>query len=297
MTVMEDGARLSYGADEFLFVELSEEMSLATTLRVIAITDQLRARGIVGLTDICAAHISYLVRVDPDVVDPRTLPEVLADVHRCCGDAVPPPVDTRLIEIPVLYDDPWTRETLLRFRDRHQAPDMTDLEYCAAVNGCADVAEFVTAHSVAPHLATFIGFVPGNSESYQLVPRERQLQAPKYLRPRTDTPERGLACGGAFTVVYPVRGVGGFQLLGRSAVPTFDPGLHLPDFAGVPALARGGDIFKYRPIDRDEYDDIESHVAAGTYRYGIHATTFDLAAFTDDPSGYNLRMLEVLQHD
>jgi len=29
---------------------------------------------------------------------------------------------TRIIEIPVLYNDPWTRETLMRFRDRHQAP-------------------------------------------------------------------------------------------------------------------------------------------------------------------------------
>jgi len=29
-----------------------------------------------------------------------------------------PVIATRIIEIPVLYDDPWTRETLMRFRER-----------------------------------------------------------------------------------------------------------------------------------------------------------------------------------
>ena len=29
---------------------------------------------------------------------------------------------TRIIEIPVYYNDPWTRETLMRFRERHQDP-------------------------------------------------------------------------------------------------------------------------------------------------------------------------------
>ena len=38
---------------------------------------------------------------------------------------------TRIIEIPVLYNDPWTRETLMRFRERHQDPKSTDIEYAA----------------------------------------------------------------------------------------------------------------------------------------------------------------------
>ena len=53
-----DGSRLSFGGDEFVFVELSEEMSLETTLRVIAITDLLRSRDVGGIVDICPAHAS-----------------------------------------------------------------------------------------------------------------------------------------------------------------------------------------------------------------------------------------------
>ena len=297
MSRLDDGSRFSFGADEFLFVELSEEMSLETTLRVIAITDELRRTKVPGLVDICPAHVSYMLRVDADVLDPRELVPLVRDVHRRCGDSSRLTIRARLIELPVLYDDPWTRETLMRFRDRHQAPDLTDLAYCARVNGFKDPEELVAAHSADPFIATFIGFMPGNAESYQLVPRERQLEAPKYLRPRTDTPARALGHGGAFTTIYPVRGAGGFQLLGRCAVPVFDPERRLPDFDGEMVLPRAGDIFKYRPVTEEEYHQIRSLVRDGSYRYRIHETTFDLAAFTGDPEVHNKRLLEVLVDD
>jgi urea carboxylase len=295
MTRLADGSRFSFGADEFLFVELSEEMSLEITLRVIAITDELRDESLEGITDICPAHVSYMLRVNPERRDPRDLIEVLERLHERCGDSGHLKIESRLIEVPVYYNDPWTRETVMKFRDRHQSQELNDLEYCAQVNGFSDVQGLIDAHSTNPFIATFIAFMPGNAESYQLVPRERQLEAPKYLRPRTDTPDRALGHGGAFTTIYPVRGAGGFQLLGRSAVPVFDPEHRLEDFGGNIVLPRAGDIFKYRPIDEAEYEEIRAEVDRHTYRYTIHETEFDLAAFTADPEGYNAKLLGVLQ--
>ena len=295
MSHLADGSRFSFGADEFVFVELSEEMSLETTLRVIAITDELRGESIPGLIDICPAHVSYMLRVDPEELDPRDTVGLLEDIHKRCGDSAHLKIDARLIEIPVYYNDPWTRETVMRFRDRHQSQELNDLEYCAQINGFDDIQGLIAAHSSNPFIATFIGFMPGNAESYQLVPRERQLEAPKYLRPRTDTPERALGHGGAFTTIYPVRGAGGFQLLGRSAVPVFDVEHRLEDFGDSIVLPRAGDIFKYRPIDEHEYEEIRSLVDEGTYRYRVHETSFDLAAFVEDPEGYNAALLGVLR--
>lgn len=297
MTHLADGSRFSFGGDEFVFVELSEEMSLETTLRVIAITDELRGQVIPGLLDICPAHVSYMLRVAPDELDPRLAVGILEEAHRKCGDSSHLTISARLIEIPVYYDDPWTRETLLRFRDRHQSPDLTDLQYCAQINGFDAVGGLIEAHSSNPFIATFIGFMPGNAESYQLVPRGRQLQAPKYLRPRTDTPDRAVGHGGAFTTIYPVRGAGGFQLLGRSAAPVFDADHRLADFGDDIVLPRPGDIFKYRPVNEDEYDDIRRLVEDGSYRYRIRDTTFDLAAFTADPGSYNRDLMTALRDD
>src|SRR5512141_889548 len=111
MNRLEDGSRYSFGADEFVFVELSEEMSLETTLRVVAITDELRSGDLPGLLDICPAHVSYMLRVDPEVLDPREVIGLLGDLHRKRGDSSHLKVHARLIELPVFYDDPWTRET------------------------------------------------------------------------------------------------------------------------------------------------------------------------------------------
>jgi urea carboxylase len=290
-----DGSVLSYGGDEFVFVELSEEMSLKRTLQVIAITDEILSRSLDGVIDVCPAHVSYMLRLDPDVVDPRSLPSLLEDVHASCIDVDHLTIRGRLIEIPVLYRDPWSVETLMRFRDRHQSPDTDDLQFAAAINGFPGIESFITAHSDSPWLATFIGFVPGNAECYQLVPDERQIQTPKYLRPRTDTPERSVGHGGAFTTIYPVRGAGGFQLLGRSAVPVFDPEQTLTDFAESMVLPRSGDIFKYRSIDLAEYEEIRGSVEAGEYRYRIFPVEFDLRAFTEAPETYNRGLLEVLE--
>ncbi|MFX7408728.1 carboxyltransferase domain-containing protein, partial [Acinetobacter baumannii] len=84
-----------------------------------------------------------------------------------------------IVEVPVLYNDPWTHETLMRFRDRHQDPDSTDLEYAARINGYADVQAFIQAYSGTPWFVSMVGFVAGLPFMYQMVERERQLQVPK----------------------------------------------------------------------------------------------------------------------
>ena len=74
------------------------------------------------------------------------------------ADAV---LNTRIIEIPVYYQDPWTHETLMRFRERHQDPDATDIEYAARINGYSSVDDFIKAHSGAPWFVSMVGFVSG----------------------------------------------------------------------------------------------------------------------------------------
>ena len=86
--------------------------------------------------------------------------------------------------MPVLYNDPWTHETLKRFPECHQEPSSTDLEYAARINGKRDIDEFISAHAGAPWFVSMIGFVAGVPFTYEMVERDRQLQVPKYLRPR-----------------------------------------------------------------------------------------------------------------
>ncbi|WP_031465685.1 5-oxoprolinase subunit B family protein [Sciscionella sediminilitoris] len=288
-------ARYEYGGDEFLFVELDQAMSLEANFKGMAVTNALRELDIDGVIDICPSNASYMVRIDPDRLDPRELVEELRGLEASVGEL---PRDyvlhTRVVDVPVLFDDPWTRETLMRFRDNHQDPSGTDLEYAARINGFENVGALIEAISSAPYIVTMLGFVPGLPFCYQLVPKERQIEVPKYVRPRTDTPERSFGFGGAFSVVYPVRGAGGYQLFGMAPAPVFDLAQRLPDFAEGIVFPKAGDVLRYRAIDRAEFDRVRGQVEDGSFRYRIREASFEPARLIADPDTVNRELLEVL---
>ena len=286
--------RYTMGAEEFVLVEFDEEMSLETNLLVHRVVADVESIPLNGVIDVCPANVSYLVRFDPDTSSYQSLVEQLKSAEaraRAVGFA---PFDTRIIDIPVLFDDPWTHEVLMKFRDRVQDPTLTDLEYLSRVNGFSDTSDFIASLTSTPSLASMTGFVPGIVWSYQMVPRSRQLQGPKYLRPRTETPDRAFALGGAFPAVYPTPSVGGYPIFGRTAAPVYDPDHRLADFKENSELVQLGTICNYRPIDRAEYDEIGRAVKNGTFRYLTKNVQFEPAELITDPDAYNKNLTEVL---
>jgi urea carboxylase len=263
----------------------------------MAITTMLREQRPDGVHDICPANASYQVRYDPDVLEPHALLDLLRDIEKQVGDARDFTLPSRLVEIPVLYRDPWTTETLMRFRDRHQNPEGTDVEFAARINGLSGPEAFVEAHSGSPWFTSMVGFVAGLPFLFQMVSRERQLEVPKYLRPRTDTPALTIGHGGCFGCIYSVRGAGGYQMFGITPAPIYDPTQQLPDFSDFVCFFRPGDIVKFTPIDRAGYDEMRGQVEAGTFRIRQRPVEFSLQPFLDDPDGYNATLLEVLRAD
>jgi urea carboxylase len=297
MSTEATGARYSWGADEHLFVELDEEMSLGAYFRSMAVVEALRERRPDGVLDICPANASLQVRFDPDRLAPGDLETLVREVEGEVGDARDFELDTRIVEIPVLYNDPWTHETLMRFRDNHQDPDSTDLEYAARINGFDDIQGFIDAHSSAPWMASMVGFVAGLPFLYQMVPRERQLEVPKYIRPRTDTPPLTVGHGGCFGCIYSVRGAGGYQMFGITPSTIYDPGQELPDFKEFVCFFEPGDIVKFEPIDRERYDELRAEVERGEVSIRQRPVSFVLEEFTADPDAFNRHLLEVLHAD
>ena len=290
-------ARYSWGADEHLFVEMAEAMSLEAYFRSMAVVTALRERRPEGVLEICLANASYQVRFNPDTLAPDRLEALLREIEAEVGDAHDFTFDTRIVEIPVLYGDPWTHETLMRFRDRLQDPDATDLEYAARINGFDDAQGFIDAHSGAPWMASMVGFVAGLPFLYQMVSRGRQLEVPKYVRPRTDTPALTVGHGGCFGCIYSVRGAGGYQMFGITPVPIYDAKQELPDFRDFVCFFEPGDIVKFEPIGRERYDELRGEVERGEISIRQKPVTFNLEEFHADPDGYNARLLEVLRAD
>lgn len=287
-------SRYSWGADEHLVVQISEDMSLEANFRAMSMASDLEGRNLEGVIDICPSNASLLVRFDPDVIAPAKVEEAVRDAEAKLSAGSRQTLQTRIFELPVWYNDPYTNETGARFRDRHQTPDGTDLEFAAAENGLPSVEAFIEAHAGSPWITSMVGFVAGLPFLFQMVPMERQLEVPKYVRPRTDTPKQTIGHGGCFTAIYSVRGAGGYQMFGITPVPIFDPQQRLGDFKDFMIFFRPGDIVKFRAVDEAEYRDIERQVEAGTYRYRQAPVTFDLSEYLAGPDAYNARLLEVL---
>ncbi|KOQ43008.1 5-oxoprolinase subunit B family protein, partial [Achromobacter xylosoxidans] len=241
----------------------------------------------------CPANASYQIRYDPEQVAPESMLAILREIEAGI-DLDNLRLDTRVIEVPVLYNDPWTHETLMRFRERHQDPESTDLEYAARINGFADTDAFIAAHSSAPWFVSMVGFVAGLPFMFQMVERERQLEVPKYLRPRTDTPKHTVGHGGCFACIYSVRGAGGYQMFGVTPAPIFEPAQRQAHLRDSMVFFRPGDIVKFKPISRAEYDAAVAEVEAGTFQLDIRPVSFSLSEFMAAPEQYNARLLETL---
>src|SRR5690349_22907917 len=275
--------RYSFGGDEHIFVEVDEEMSLEAFFKSLSMTTAVKESRIKGVTEICPANASFQIKFNPDLIKPD---DMLAELKRLEGAAekAESSIKTRIVEIPVLYNDPWTRETLMRFRERHQDPKSTDIEYAARINGHESVDDFIAAHSGAPWFVSMVGFVAGLPFLFQMVERAKQIEVPKYLRPRTDTPKLTVGHGGCFGCIYSVRGAGGYQMFGITPMPIYDPQQSVSYLRDFMILFNPGDIVKFRPIGRTAYDNAVKEVEAGTFKLRIRPVEFSMKSFLADPA-------------
>ncbi|KZM51665.1 carboxyltransferase domain-containing protein [Labrenzia sp. OB1] len=288
--------RYTFGGDEHIFVEVDEAMSLEAFFVSLSMTNAVRDANIEGVTEICPANASFQIKFNPDIIHPDDLLARLQQLE-ATAESAEPVLETRIVEIPVYYQDPWTHETLMRFRERHQDPNATDIEYAAEINGFETVDKFIEAHAGAPWFVSMVGFVSGLPFLYQMVDRPRQIEVPKYLRPRTDTPRLTVGYGGCFSCIYSVRGAGGYQMFGITPMPIYDPEQEVSYLKDFMVFFKPGDIVKWKPINREEYDRAVEDVQAGTFAPRVRNVRFSLDDYNADIDGTNAKLMEVLYAD
>ncbi|WP_017727707.1 5-oxoprolinase subunit B family protein [Halalkalibacterium ligniniphilum] len=294
---MKQQTRYEYGGDEYIFVELSEEMSLEAHYRGLAITKELKDKKLEGIVDICPGNASYMVRFVPEQIHPTELMEELKALEKNVQEVPDISIESRLVDVPILFEDPWTHEAVMRFRNNHQDPNLTDIEYAAKINGYSSKEDFIQALVKSPFMVSMLGFVPGLPFCFQMVEREKQIEVPKYVTPRTFTPERTFGFGGAFACIYPVQGAGGYQMFGMAAAPILDTKQKLYDFKESMVFPKQGDIFRFRDITLDEFEDIRSQVEKGTFTYQTKPFSYSPVDVMEEPEGFSKKVLRGLYND
>lgn len=122
----------------------------------------------------------------------------------------------RLVELPTVYDG-------------------ADLADAAHLLG-RSVEELVRRHTSAAWTVGFMGFAPGFA---YLTGDDPALVVPRRPTPRTRVPAGAVGLAGPYSGVYPRESPGGWQLLGATATPVWDPARERP------ALLQPGDGVRF----------------------------------------------------
>jgi KipI family sensor histidine kinase inhibitor len=174
-----------------LLLEVADDAEVAALLREL--TERHRSGALGPVAEIVPAARTVLL---DGVPDPQALLRRLADIR-----LDPLPAGTGpLVEVPTVYDG-------------------ADLAEVAALWG-VDRAEAVRIHSGCEYRVAFCGFAPGFAYLTGL-PEARAV--PRRATPRTRVPAGSVALAGPYTGVYPGASPGGWQLIGRTGLPLWDP--------------------------------------------------------------------------
>ena len=279
--------KLSFCGDEYIYGEISRDMTIESTLKALSIANELKERNIPGILEIYPNNTSYLIRYNPEVIQPQDLKSYLSSIDQMKNKRESLNISARIIEIPILYNDETTVAVAHKYAHLHDNDISSNFDYVRNKTGFKNGQDFIEAHSSSLYFVTALGFKPGTAWCFPLLKGiSNKIQVPKYKSPRPFTPERSVGIGGSFTVVYPSDSSGSYQLIGRTPIPVYDVNQQLAMFRESHILARPGDLWKYRPISLAEYRNIREEVKKGTYEYKVKKIIFSATKYDEENDKY-----------
>ncbi|MEW5922230.1 MAG: carboxyltransferase domain-containing protein [Bacillota bacterium] len=260
--------------DGFLQVEYGREQRafLFDSFRMMTVNNMLVAQNIQGLIETVPGLRTNLFHFDPEILPVEKLIGLIKDVEESVTDLSDIELDSRLISLPIAFEDSETRKAVEKYvkEVRPDAPNVINgynLEYMALCNGVS-VEEIKQMILGTEWYNSGGGFWPGGGFYWPMDPR-CAIVVPKYNPPRTWTPEGAVGIGGPCIFTYTTPTGGGYQLFGRT-IPIFQFSQKHPLFKNSPFLYRPADRIKFHEVSEEEILYIFKHVHEDTdYEYQI----------------------------
>jgi KipI family sensor histidine kinase inhibitor len=186
---------------------------------VLALHAALQAAPPEGLVDLVPAARTLLVSVEPRTRLDRLRSHVATIAQSTTTDLPGGHGREPELVVPTVYDG-------------------ADLEEVARLTGLS-VSAVIEAHTARPWRVAFSGFVPGFG---YLCGGDPRLQVPRRSDPRTRVPAGSVGLAGEFSGVYPRESPGGWQLLGRTDLSTWD------ETRQPPALMTPGRVVRFEQV-------------------------------------------------
>lgn len=227
--------------DSALLIVFGTEISRDTNRLVSAAARRVREQGIRGVVDMIPAFVSLLVCYDPRVISCGALRARLETILQ--AEAETRETAGRVFEIPVCYGGEFG----------------PDLPFIASHAGLTE-REVVDIHTSRDYLVYMLGFLPGFCYLGGL---DERIHTPRLETPRLKIPSGSVGIGGSQTGIYPLESPGGWRLLGKTPVRTWDPD------RDVPILMQAGDSIRFVEITAAEFRRISEAVEKNEYRVTV----------------------------
>lgn len=235
---MNENIRILTAGDSSLLIEFGKEISPEINKRISATVQLMKEQHIEGVVDIIPAFASLLINYDPRVVKYNVLVKRMK--HLLKLDAKVENGHKRIFEIPVCYGGEF-------------GPDLGNIAEHAGLTE----QEVIDIHSSRDYLIYMLGFLPGFCYLGGL---DERIFTPRLVNPRIRIEAGSVGIGGSQTGIYPLESPGGWQLMGKTPVKTYDPDRE------TPILVEAGDYIRFIPVDRAEYDRIKELVDKNEYQ-------------------------------
>ncbi len=202
-----------------LLAEAEAELVLANRY-VLALTAALDATPLPGVSLCIPALTSLLLRFDPLQVSYTAVEQ---HVQALVAHLEPAPeIPARVVTVPVVYGGEAGLDLPEIACRLNLTPEQVVAKHCGQV-----------------YRVLMIGFAPGFP---YIGPLPDVLALPRRSTPRTAVPAGSVAIAAGLTGIYPQRLPGGWHLLGRTALPLFNP------TAVPPSALRAGDGVRFVPL-------------------------------------------------
>jgi urea carboxylase len=267
--------------DRFLLVEYGEmTLDMALRLRVHALAQWVDDHLHDGVIDATAGVRSLLLQVDGDRLTVAGALDALQAAERDLAEVENISFPSRIVHLPLSWDDPSTREAIERYMHgvRADAPWCPwNIEFIRRINGLESVEDVRRIVYDASYLVMGLGDVYlGAPVATPLDPRHR-LVTTKYNPARTWTPENAAGIGGAYLCIYGMEGPGGYQFVGRT-VQVWNRDALGPHFTD-PWLLRTFDQLRFFPVDADELLEMREAQSRGELEIKIDDSEFCLSDY------------------
>lgn len=269
--------------DAYILLEYGDNvLDLALRLRVHLLMEALKAQPLRGLEELAPGVRSLQLRYDSRVLHQRTLLEHLLRLERQLGDVAELKVSTRIVHLPMAFEDSATLAAVERYREtvRSEAPWLpNNVDFIQRANGLDSREQVRDILFDASYLILGLGDVYLDAPcAVPLDPRHRLLSS-KYNPARTFTAEGTVGIGGMYMCIYGMDSPGGYQLVGRT-LPIWNKFVKNAQFEnGQPWLLRFFDQVRFYPVSEAELDEFREAFREGRAQIRIEETEFDFAAY------------------